>query len=289
MNAYDVLKRKNIPKPIDEKYFNQIIIEFRKSYFKEHNYFKRLSKHRKPLELINGLLNGEYNDGLSKLLLIIQNRNELKHTETNISTYVPNKLRDIWTSDSTLKTCYNAIKEYCKFWSKDFNVIAIHIAEYKAMLQVFKILERARKKIWLETNEKIPQESLKIIIPQDKIIFLPEIIDEVFKILKDYFDIKEQSEFKELLLTGKVTKTPLVFLDTGKKLADVFKKMIEKNLIINCNKKQLGNWIAQNFKYKYRNEIKSFTSDYIEKCISRNDFPCKNPLLTIVSGAIIKN
>ena len=173
MNAYDVLKRDHIPKQIDEKYFNQLIKEFKESYFKEHNYFERLSNHRKPLELINELLNGVHsNDGLNILLQKIQNRSELTHIETNISTYVPHKLRDIWMNDRGLKTCYSAIKEYCKFWSKDFNTIAIHIAEYKAMLQVFKILERARKRIRLDTKKSIQIENSEK--PIDTIKTLPQ-------------------------------------------------------------------------------------------------------------------
>jgi len=153
MDAYDVLKRK-LPKKIDEIYFHQLIKEFRESYFKENNYHKRLSLHRKPYDLVDKLLNGKIgNDGLYNYLHKIQERPELRHTETNISTYVDYVLRDIWENDKRVKTCFNAIKEYCKLPSKDFNTIAIHIAEYKAMEQVRKYLLRASDRIWKKGNK----------------------------------------------------------------------------------------------------------------------------------------
>ncbi len=239
MNAYDVLKRDHIPKQIDEKYFNQLIKEFKESYFKEHNYFERLSNHRKPLELINELLNGVHsNDGLNILLQKIQNRSELRHIETNISTYVPHKLRDIWMNDRGLKTCYSAIKEYCKFWSKDFNTIAIHIAEYKAMLQVFKILERARKKNWVEPRKDIDLyrrnnfekvEAIGALMHEEKSkskktlqsILSQEQLKKLYKLLiEDKYIIRTKENDFIYFFSGKpLSDIPKIHWDKSKKLA----------------------------------------------------------------------
>jgi len=122
----------------------------------------------------------------------------------------------------------------------------------------------------------------------NKPIFKPEIISDIFGILKNYFSKQNQTELKQILSTGNSSKKPLVFLDNGKKLADVFKKLYEAKFITGCEKRDLQNWISKNFSFKYRNGLKSFTPDYIEKCISRNYYPCQNPLLVIEKETIYK-
>lgn len=118
--------------------------------------------------------------------------------------------------------------------------------------------------------------------------FKPEAIGGIFNILKDFFSIEDQTELIRILKTGNNTNEQLIFLDSGNRLADVFKQFFETGIITGCDKKELERWICKNFNYRYRREIKSFTADYIEKCISRNDQPCKNPILKIENGEIKK-
>lgn len=121
-----------------------------------------------------------------------------------------------------------------------------------------------------------------------KPIFRPEIIQSFFDLHKDFFNIEQQSEFIEILKSGGNTVNRLTFLDNGNRLADSFKKLFENNFITGCQKCELQNWISDNFNYTYRNEIKIFTKDYIEKIVSRTGQYCKSPIIEIEKGLIVK-
>lgn len=117
--------------------------------------------------------------------------------------------------------------------------------------------------------------------------FRKEIVSQVFDLLKGFFYTEEQAHLKEILNTGNDLNKPLLFMDNGKRLADVFKKLKEHDFIAGCDKKGLQNWVARNFRYTFRGEAKDYTPSYIEICISRNDLPCKNPILKIENGVIL--
>ena len=127
------------------------------------------------------------------------------------------------------------------------------------------------------------------IITDLKPIFKPEALQTIFDHLKDFFSSEQQTQFKLILQTGNNTGGPLIFNDNGNRLADAFKQLKEKDFITGCDKLQLQKWIAQNFRYTSLKRVKTFTPDYIEKCISRNYYPCKNPLFKIVNGQIQAN
>ena len=70
--------------------------------------------------------------------------------------YVPTKVIEIWRANKNLKSLYDAIREYCNLRSKDFNMIAVHIAEYRAMNKLI-------GKIRLSSSKKdSPKKSLEM-------------------------------------------------------------------------------------------------------------------------------
>ncbi len=143
MDAYEVLKNRDSSKPIDAVYFYKLISKFQEQYLLKRNYSERLSLHRNPIEVKNDLL-----EELYPYLQKIQNRDEMRYidAEKRSSGYVPTRVMDIWRSDKRLKSCYDAIKVYCKLTLADFNLIAIHIAEYRAMSKLASKIERSKNR-----------------------------------------------------------------------------------------------------------------------------------------------
>ncbi len=117
---------------------------------------------------------------------------------------------------------------------------------------------------------------------------ISEAIPEVLKIFKVFFNPNQYPDLETLLRTGKSNSSPLLFNDNGNRLTDAFKKLKENDFITGCDKKDLENWIGLNFNYVSRKKIKTFTPDYLEKCISRKDTICKNPLFNIKNGKIVR-
>ena len=93
---------------------------------------------------------------------------------------------------------------------------------------------------------------------------------------------------KQIIETGNKGSKKLLFKDNGNRLTDTFKKLIELDLITGCEKQDLINWIILNFNYTHRNKLKEFVYDTVEKTISRNNYPCKSPLIEIKNGQIQK-
>lgn len=123
--------------------------------------------------------------------------------------------------------------------------------------------------------------------------FAKSIIDEVLDILKEHFEENQHLSLRKLLENGSTPPSKLYFLNNGNKLLDTFKKLIESNLITNCNKAELEKWIYTHF--KFRNRITKESQNYKLKTINdtisnkTSKPPCKNPLLSIVNGVIIKD
>ena len=134
-----------------------------------------------------------------------------------------------------------------------------------------------------QTETKTEQHSI-IIKPTLK----PVIVEHLFEIIKDFFSPEQQNELKHLLETWDNVSNKLLFRDNGNRLSDTFKKLLEHDLITGCLKHDLINWIISNFSYIYRSEIKAFIYDTVEKTISRNDNPCKSPLIEIKNGQMQK-
>lgn len=137
-----------------------------------------------------------------------------------------------------------------------------------------------------EWEQECHSPSLPAMPAQGKPVFKPEIIDTVFSLLKDYFAPEEQNELLLILKTGGTANTKLLFNDNGNRLADVFKQLYEHGYIVGCRKQELNRWIMDCFCYLSRNATKAFTADYVEKCVSKNNNPCMNPVIQIVDGEI---
>ena len=120
-----------------------------------------------------------------------------------------------------------------------------------------------------------------------KPIFKPDAIPQIFDILKDFFSLEEQPELKKLLGSGGNVEQALLFLDNGSRLADTFKQLISADIITGCNKKELENWIFQNFKYKYRKEEKAFTLRYLHDIISTNKDKCQKPIINVKKDRLL--
>lgn len=105
--------------------------------------------------------------------------------------------------------------------------------------------------------------------------FKPESIDGIMTILNNFFETSQQDELKRIIETGSNSNKKLLFRDNGNKLTDYFKKLFESNIITGCYKKDLINWIVQNFE-NIRGEYKFRT---VEKIISGEGQPCKNPII----------
>lgn len=140
MNAYDILPEITENTKISEEYFYQLINNFQKSYLISKNYEENLAWHRDPTEVKNKIISQ-----LSSDLLAIQNREDMRHIDIKdkIHGYVPTFINELWKSDKRLKTLYRTIERYSLITSKNFNVIAIHIAEYRALNKLFLRIRRS--------------------------------------------------------------------------------------------------------------------------------------------------
>src|SRR5579872_26906 len=165
MNAYLVLEMLDKSQVIDEAAFQQLQKTFEQAYLEERNYQERITYHRKPDELKNEVLS-ELNDELQRL----HRRQEMLDidVEKKAQGYVTTRIGEIWKADKRLKTLYNAIKKYCDVKSKDFNEIAVHIAEYRALHKLFFKIQRSIYKpytkknamgLWVQSLENIPAEA----------------------------------------------------------------------------------------------------------------------------------
>lgn len=103
-------------------------------------------------------------------------------------------------------------------------------------------------------------------------------IEEVTKDLNSFFDASQHAELKRIIKTGSNTSDKLLFRDNGNRLSDYFKRLFEKDTITGCDKKDLIQWIVKNFKYAYRKTQKEFIYKTVEKTISGDQNPCKNPI-----------
>jgi len=134
-----------------------------------------------------------------------------------------------------------------------------------------------------QTETKTEHETIEM-----KPVLKPEVVQIVFDIIKDFFSTEQQTELKLILESGNKASNKLLFKGAGNRLTDTFKKLFEYNFITGCQKKDLINWIISNFKYIQQNKVKEFVFDTIEKTISRNNYPCKSPLIEIKNGQIQK-
>jgi hypothetical protein len=166
-DAYEILKNIDRATKIQDKDFDDLIKVFMKGYLKSKDFDERINRHREPSSLINEILNELYSYTLK-----IQGRDEMRDIDGDVYGYVPTKVIDEWKSDKRLKSLYNSVFYYCQNRSKEFNVIAVHIAEYRAII---KLIARLRRKInrkpVFQTEEKIKAspitKKIRIKIPKE--------------------------------------------------------------------------------------------------------------------------
>lgn len=182
------------------------------------------------------------------------------------------------------------IKETLK--SIDINIsekeIGIVLDTYKNYLQakresIYIDLINEIQSLPQQAETKTEQKTIEI-----KPILKPEAAEIVYEIIKDYFSIEQQSALYAIIDTGNVASEKLLFRANGNRLTDTFKKLIEHDFIIGCTKQDLINWIILRFTFTHQKKVKTFIYDTVEKTISRNDYPCKSPLIIIVNGQIKK-
>ncbi len=127
-----------------------------------------------------------------------------------------------------------------------------------------------------ETEPETFKKSIQPYIP--KPCFKPESIESITDVLKTFFDASQHSELKRIIETGSNTNEKLLFRDNGNRLTDYFKRLFENDTITGCAKKDLINWIVENFTSIYRKTQKEFIYKTVEKTISGKEQPCKNPI-----------
>ncbi len=120
-------------------------------------------------------------------------------------------------------------------------------------------------------------------------VFDAQIIDTILEILNVHFR-NQNKELKSLLENQHKPTEKLNFTNNGNKLADFFKQLFEAKLISNCTKKELEQWIFENFTFKSGGTQKDFKLKTLEDIISNKGAkpPCMNPLIKMENGKVIK-
>ncbi|WP_299756727.1 hypothetical protein [uncultured Pontibacter sp.] len=161
---------------------------------------------------------------------------------------------------------------------KHKRLLAESIAGLESLKKITKArLEAKRKQINLEqvqqhhyktsTTSKTENEPVEG-IPY----FTPSVANAICEALKPHFKVEHHEDLKTLLKTGKTANNkPLLFINNGNLLADAFNVLFENSFITKCIKKQLKEWIIQNFEYQADGkDVKHFTVPYLDKVMVKN-------------------
>jgi hypothetical protein len=123
--------------------------------------------------------------------------------------------------------------------------------------------------------------------------FIPESIDPLFQILKNYFNEDEHEKLNNILRTGDNLNKKLFFKGTASQFGHTFKILFGGKHIISCDKKNLREWIIANFMFKKRGKASNFTDNTLEKYISSGKDTLgeyfNNPIIEINNGQIVKS
>ncbi|HVU56465.1 MAG TPA: hypothetical protein VHD83_15475 [Puia sp.] len=120
---------------LDEWTFNLLIRGFQTSWLESKDYHQRLTLHRNPAEFIKEI--------------IAETEAYIKHMRTRIElqtrskSCVPDEVGRIWQGDKRLRSLYRAVHRYDETRQsiRPISLIAPHIAEYRAMVNVVKRLK----------------------------------------------------------------------------------------------------------------------------------------------------
>lgn len=140
MDAYDQLNALTLGSELSINDFDKLQKKFAAAYLEKAQYFQRLSIHRKPSELKHEMMLA-----LNQLLISMQQRPEMRDFDAvrNAGGYVPSVVKEIWNADKRLRTCYDAILQYCSLRKADVLKTLVHMAEYKAMYTIYRKIERS--------------------------------------------------------------------------------------------------------------------------------------------------
>ena len=86
--------------------------------------------------------------------------------------------------------------------------------------------------------------------------------------------------------TGENADCKLLFRGKANQLANIFRQLYDAKFIIVGSKKELQGWVVVNFSYLKDGKEEMLKYETVDKTISRNDQPCKNPVISIIDGKI---
>ncbi len=176
-DAYFILQNTDLLAPIHETYFNQLVKDFQASFLDTKNLYQRIEKHRHPEQVKNEVL-----DELYKYLQAIQYRPEMQDVgaDKKHGGSVPTQINEIWRSDKTLRSLYSTVKVYVALRGKNFNTIAVHVAEYRAMNKLIPIVKRSINKNKVVATAPATNYKEKIVtvrVPMAKLAFHQDIMN----------------------------------------------------------------------------------------------------------------
>lgn len=182
-----------------------------------------------------------------------------------------------------VKRLYSEVKKSYKetvdFFSELHKMATDKLNEAKITQSNKNIL--SQKSIEDPQNDNLHQKS--------KIIFLEENRDDLFNVLKNYFDEKEHSELKRILVNFENSKNKLTFNSNGNKLTHAIRLLIKNDIITGFNLTDASKWVVSNFLYlnKRQKNIIEFKLGTVEKTII-DGVECANPIIEIKNGKILK-
>ncbi len=138
---------------VSNETFDNLVKEFRDGYLKTKNYLERVIKHRNPIEVRNEILQESYD-----YCRQIGQRPEMRDVEikngVTVHGYVSARVIQAWKDDKYLKSLYNATQYYCEISGKDFNTIAVHVAELRGIEKVGLLIKRDIRRTSQENNQR---------------------------------------------------------------------------------------------------------------------------------------
>jgi hypothetical protein len=168
--------------------------------------------------------------------------------------------------------------QYFETWYETGIEAGRYYRAWYIMIEYIDVFENIISNTYPVTNKTTRLEGNNV---NNRVSFKPELLPQIFAILKDFFEPKRHNDLMVLLEDGKLNGTPLIFNDSGNRIADAFKQLINSDLCIGSNKKGLEKWIFSNFHYKHRGQEKQFTLRYLNDIISTNKDKCRKPLMNV--------
>lgn len=139
---------------------------------------------------------------------------------------------------------------------------------------------------WSDINLKQNPTNKKQNEAISKPVFKQENISEILVILNVYFS-DTHKELLKILINGGSIHEILIFNSHSNKLADALRRLFTGKIITRCNKKQLGEWVVDNFNYSVNDISSEYNFKKIYKLFSGSDEVCKNPILIVENGHVL--